>query len=326
MLTLPVRSKGTSITPRIPDATDAGMLSNPRDVTSPMAYLSFVLCLLCNVCFGQTLRLGQKLNANVHGISGVNYAVGAVASIVGFLLFTPQPWEAFRGGGPVLIGAALINGVCYFLNMCLLLAGFRLVGVGVTIAVSNAGVLLSMLASWLIWGEPMTPTRWAAAALIVPAMFLLRPPDTAHAKFTWRADLLLAALFTMNGTILIVIKWADVCVPDGSIRAFQAMLFTVAGMVSCGYVVWQRIPVRRVELSAGVALGLLNAGATFLVLLGLSYMPAVAFFPALSCMSIVCNAGVACVLWGERLTVRQIAGMAIAMSIVVLVYLPDWLG
>lgn len=325
MRTQPIRSKGNSITPRITDATEAGMLSDPRDVTSPMAYLSFVLCLLCNVCFGQTLRLGQKLNANVHGISGVNYAVGAVASIAGFLLFTPQPWEAFRGGGPVLIGAALINGVCYFLNMCLLLAGFRMAGVGVTIAVSNAGVLLSMLASWLIWNEPMTFTRWLAAAMIVPAMFLLRPPDTAHAKFTWRADLLLAALFMMNGIILIVLKWAKEDIPADSMRAFQAMLFSVAAVVSCGYVAWQRVPLRRVELSAGVMLGLFNAGATLFILMGLAYMPAVALFPALSCMSIVCNAGAACLLWKERLTLRQIAGMVIAMSIVVLVYVPDWM-
>lgn len=290
-----------------------------------MAYVYFSLALVFNVLFGQTLRFGQQRKADPLALIGINYIIGAFASVIVMLIFTHGVADALAAGTWVMYVAALINGTCYFLNMLLLLAAFLHVGVGVTIAVSNSGVLLSMLTSWLIWGEAMTVERWVAASLLVPAMFLMRPSDRGAKKLTLTGDLLLVGLFSMNGLILSVHKWAEVRVPDDSMLAYQAVLFSIAAVVSCGYMMARGIRAAGPVWRVGAVLGLTNAAATVFILLGLAYMPAVAMFPALSCMAIVCNAGAARVLWAERLTWRQIAGMAVAMLIVVLVYLPDWL-
>ncbi|MCE9591869.1 MAG: DMT family transporter [Planctomycetes bacterium] len=290
-----------------------------------MAYLYLSLSVLFSVMFGQCLRLGQRFGTGVLTVGAANYVVAAAISFAWFFFSTPDIHEEVWQGGRVLAFASVINGTCYFLNMLLLLAAFRYAGVGVTVAVSSSGVLVTMLASWLFRKAAMSPELLFAIFMMVPTMFLFRPREHRESTQTsFRGDLALVGCFFLNGIILEVHRWANRSLPVHALDAYQAILFTVAAVEACAYVLIKRIRIAPADLGVGVLLGIFNALATLFIFQTLTQMRSIVFFPILSCLTIVGNTVVARALWKERPSRKQYVGLASAMLIVVLLYRSDW--
>ena len=95
---------------------------------------------------------------------------------------------AWVRGMPPLYPAGALGAACgasYFGQFLLILLAYRLAGVGITTAVSSMGLLVPILLSWRFWGEPMTPWRWGALALLRVAMVLIRPMRRQVRHLTW---------------------------------------------------------------------------------------------------------------------------------------------
>ena len=301
-----------------------------------MSYL--LVHIACVLGFSQLLRLGQKRSCRTLSVAGVNYVVTAALS-AGMLLAC----GAWRAAGPGLAaGLGAVNGALFLVHLLIMVAGFRVAGVGITWAFVSSGVVLPVLVTHFAWGEAMSRPQWTALALLPAAVVLLRPRrNKAEGEGGARhpglkGDLILLFCFLMAGVIATIHKGQDhytkllLAGPDGELDAaakllarnarllYQAVLFGVACLCSVGYMAAGRIRPTAREIRVGGAVGAANTFGLFFALLALSALPATVFFPTAACLIIILNTALGRVLWKERISPRQVAGVGLALAVVIL--------
>ena len=288
-----------------------------------------VLNILCWLVFSQTLRYAQHRQARDYVVGAVNYVLAALISLGALAAL------ALVRAMPPLYPAGALGAACgasYFGQFLLILLAYRLAGVGITTAVASMGLLVPILVSWRFWGEPMTPWRWGALALLPVAMLLVRPVRRQVSHLSWKADAVLLLAFLNAGFMSTLHKAVGIYAPAQAggetflffhpqQLAYEAGLFVVAGACSVAYALARRGGCGRVELALGSVVGVSNVLGTMFSVVGLSIVAAGVFFPTLTCALVVLSVVVSRLLWNERVTRRQIAGLALAICIVVMVNL-----
>ncbi len=291
--------------------------------------MHFVLLnILCWLIFTQTLRYAQhRRDAPDYVVGAVNYVFAAVLSLGALAALS-----ALRGP-PALTKAGLMGAACgvsYFGQFLMILAGYRLAGVGITMSVASIGVLVPVVLSWLVWGEAMTPWRWVAVGLLPLALLLVRPPARNQpGHLSWKADLLLAAVFLNGGLMTTLHKAVGIYAASarsaGTFLGFPphqivylSGLFVTAAACSATYAIVRGGRCGAAALSMGAVAGSANVMGTLSMVAGVAAVGAVVFYPTLTCAVIVLSVVVSRALWGERVTGRQFAGLAAAAGIVVL--------
>ena len=263
----------------------------------------------------QLLRYIQRSGRGVFAAIAINYLAAAAFSAVALAILwrqieLPGHWPA------AALGA--VCGVLYFLHLLIVLAGYRLAGVGVTWAFAALGIVIPVFISWCAWGEAMSAAKWAAVATLPVAVVLLRPTNGPHRKLTLKGDLILVLAFVMAGAIGTLHKAMEVHVGKAAIPAYQFVLFAAAAAASAGYVHLERRRYDRPTVALGSAMGLSNALATLFILLGLAAMPATVFYPISGALVIALSVIVSYLLWRERVSIRQVFGVLVAVGVVVL--------
>ncbi|MBI4026339.1 MAG: hypothetical protein HY360_15245 [Verrucomicrobia bacterium] len=279
-----------------------------------------LLAVVGSVCFNQCLRYGQKHGTNILAAIVVNYLIAAGASLMIFLSHGLSPSRLLDGH---VIAVAGVNGILYFAHILVILAAYRIVGVGITAALSRAGTVVPVLVSWLAWGETMTPYRWVALALVPVSMILMRRRESSHPRVTVRGDLVLFTCFAMAGTILTLHKYAQIHFTVGQRETYMTLLFTFATLSSLSYAFARRVEYSKGDVALGGAIGFVNASMLLLVLICLARIPAVVFYPTLASLEICLNVFASRLLWKESLLKRQMMGLLLAIGIVLLTNVPS---
>ena len=279
-----------------------------------------MLYVLCVVLFLQLMRYAQRQRADVLSVSAVNYVFAAVVAGAILVWFWPKMHPEGRLLASLLGGTA---GILYFVNLLITLAAYRLVGVGITSALASMSAVVPVVVSWAVWAEPMSAYRWIAVGLMPVAMLLLRPVNGEHHRMTVKGDLVLMLAFLVPGLVGTIHKALTVYVPTEGPPLYrsilyQAVLFAAAGASSVAYLWLRRLTVGRQSLGLGVVIGLTNVGATLGVLLALSVLSAVVVYPTAASLIVGLSVVAAWLLWHERVTARQVSGLALAVGIVIL--------
>jgi len=268
------------------------------------------------VLFNQILRAAQRFGLDLLPAIAANYAVAAVLSGALWLTNTGEP---SRSAGVLAIALGSANGVLYFAHLLVIEASYRVAGVGITAALVGTGAILPVVVSWAFWGEAMPPCRWLAIVLLVPAIALLRPGNSARrGGLSFRADIVLALVCLVAGVIGTVHKTVQVYTSAQGNATYQFALFTSAAACSCSYALAKRRRWTRRAVTVGAALGSANFLATLCLLAALAVVPATFLFPVTTPSNIALNTLVAGALWDERLSRRQLVGMALALVVVIL--------
>ena len=276
------------------------------------------LYVLSFLLFSQTLRLGQKKDADMLTVTAANYVVAAIFcvaywSLLGFPGFHTVKREIWVAG--------FGNGLLYFLNLLAMLMAYRLVGVGITSASIGISLIIPVVLSWALWEEAMPVSRGLAVFLAPFAIGFMRPIQNVHAKRSMKAELSLIACFLCAGGVRTIHKYATVITgPEPEqLRLYQALVWLGAAAASTSYVMFRNVPYHFREILVGVFAGFFNAFTLFFTLLSLSVVAAVVFFPTSLCSVILLNLLISWVLWKERLVKRQIFGIVLAIAVVILV-------
>jgi len=274
-----------------------------------------ILYIIFMQLFSQTLRYSQRRGAGVLAVSAVNYVVAAAVSAV---VLAGWWWSAGLSVQRVPLALGAVTGTLYFVNLLIMLAAYRLVGVGITAAFSALGVVVPVIVSWYAWREQMTALRWAAVALLPVAVVLMRPSQNGRHRITFKADLILVSAFLVPGVVGTLHKALNVYAPGAGRNLYQAALFAAAALSSVAYARWRRARYDRPVIVLGSVLGVSNVLATLFVLLSLSVMQAVVFYPMSASLVIASSVVVSWLLWRERVTRRQVVGLLFAVCIVIL--------
>lgn len=299
--------------------------------------LFLALAIACSLAIAVVFKVAERHDLNRTALLTVNYLAAALLAIA--LL---EPTGAITSG---LVGLGVAQGVLFIVGFWLFSLAIREAGMGLAAGVMRLSVAVPFLASWLIWAE--VPSVWQIAGLVLAgvAFFLvarpsaqapveLPPPDLSAAPETLteaesvgsgRTVGILALLFASGGLVDLNMKVFNESFggPDGiSLRMFLLFVFGVAFLVGAiavvvGGVRTGRWPTRQAWIW-GVGLGIVNYGSAEFLLRALEVVEGPVAFPVNSVAIVLGAALIGRVVWNERLSRANVAGLGVAAVALVL--------
>ena len=283
----------------------------------------FVLYVICNLVFVQWMRFSQFRGADTSTVAAINFLVAAAASAVA--VFSTSTASSMLD--PIAISLGIVNGLLYCTHLLSTLAAFRLVGTGITMALAHIACVFPVVFAHLVWPdkESMSVYRWIAVGLVPLAVYCLRPTRIGNKTLTWKTELLLLFVFLGVGVIFIVHKIAAASTTPEVAIVYQMYIFSVAGVSTTIIVAMIRPFPNFLDLRFGICAGLLNALMCRATVLALALLGAVFVYLCGSPFLIVLNVLCGRAFWGEELSKRQVAGILLAITIILLTNSDRWL-
>jgi len=278
-----------------------------------------ILVILAMLATHQTLRFSQSRKCDSRVVVAANYAMAAVVCVAVVCFRAAQGSSAGVLGSITwrLVGAGVVNGALYYLHLLVCLACYRLVGVGITIALALSGLVVPVVVSWAAWGESLSIAQAIAVCLIPAAALLMRPGRKISATWNRKADVLLVLNVAMSGVIQTVHKAVSFNTPDPRL-AYSALLFATACAAATATAVCCRAAPSRRDLKVGAVVGLFNCLTLLLLLAALNLLKAVVVLPTVNSAVICLSVVLSWIVWKESLRPRQVLGLAVALAAIVL--------
>jgi drug/metabolite transporter (DMT)-like permease len=272
-----------------------------------------LLSVVCSVLVSVLLKLARRFEIDVSQAIAWNYLVaGALTSLI--LQPTLAPLREPGAPWPALIGLGVLLPTIFLA----LAASVRHAGIVRSDAAQRLSLLLSLLAAFLLFGEPLTAFKALGIALGLLALLCMvwrgRQRVVESGLAGWLYPLLVFGGF---GVIDILFKRvAQAGVPLGA--SLQAM-FALALLVALALQLWRRLRDRarftaRSAL-AGVALGLANFGNILFYLRGHQALPQhpALVFASMNIGVVALGALVGLLLFRERLSRLNLGGVLLAL-------------
>ncbi|MHB0858739.1 MAG: hypothetical protein ACYC5M_14375 [Anaerolineae bacterium] len=259
--------------------------------------------------FALTVRFAQLRRANLWAVGAINYASAALFHIAHRAL----EGEGFQPSAPTLTLGAL-TGLIYVGSYFVLFAIMRLRGLSISAAVEQLGVLVPVLASLVLWGErPSTPQAVGSLLALASLPLLTLGPRALGVRLGPRSVVLLAALFLGAGLGSLSIRAYEESGVLGESSLFLAILFGVAALIAGAAWLVNRRGTGWRDLLPGLMLGGCNALANLALVAALHELPGTVVFPFYSAIGLVFIAGFARLVWRERISRLETAGIALAV-------------
>jgi drug/metabolite transporter (DMT)-like permease len=276
-----------------------------------------IIATVLSASFGLVLRYGQGRKLNLWAMGALNYVTASLfnigcALIGGNAAPSLPTWE---------IG--LLGGVCFVTSYLLFFPMIALRGVSITTAVVRLSALIPVLVAILFWGEHPAGYQVVGATMALASLPLLgfKPSDSNGERLPRRTIGLLAALFVMNGLCLLAVRGYKQTAIVGQNSWFLGILFGVAAVISTAAWLRHRAGSSPRDLVPGIGLGMINALANLALVAALDQVPAAVAYPFQAAVGLVIVAIFARLVWDERITPLETAGMAIAVAAVVFINL-----
>lgn len=297
-----------------------------------MLYLVLAIC--CSSAIALIFKHSETRGMNRYAVTTANY-VAAVAIAAGMLAVDGPPLagidELFGGFGLIAdyvtgvesvpgatawgIAIGIPAGLVFFLAFIFYQLSVRNSGVGLAGAFAKLGILVPMALSLVIWLEIPRSIQWVGMALAVGSIVLVNVKSLRGWTRSIRPALLM--LFLLGGLAefsnKIFQKYGDV---DYRL-IFLLSTFGVALLFSLGTTLAKRLPVQSRDVVTGLAVGVPNLFSSFFLIQALDQLKAAVVFPVFAAGTIVVINVLGLLFFGERLSRREQA--AVAMTIVALV-------
>ena len=327
----PFSADGSSTPFRVGRQVAARSPGGPLD---PAPVLFLALAVSCSLAIAVLFKAAERRDLDRMALLTVNYLAGAV------LAMGLQGVAPLGRVPPALVALGVVQGVLFIAGFWLFSLAIRQAGMGLAAGVMRLSVVVPFLASWLIWGEAPTSTQVVGLIVAGVAFFLVArpatepprtlgppddgplPEDLAHAADA-RTVGVLALLFLAGGVVDLNMKVFDEgFAGDVSIATFLLFVFGVAFAVGAAAVVATGVRTGRWPSAQawawGAGLGVVNYGSAEFLLRALETLEGTVAFPANSVAIVLGAALIGRVVWGERLSRANVAGLGLAATALVL--------
>ncbi len=212
----------------------------------------------------------------------------------------------FSGTQPVAlpaIGQAVLTGIIFVMGFLLLMKAIGRIGVGISVAIMRMAILVPIIVSVLVYAEHPAPRQITGIILAFAAFILFswisNNSSSAHQVSRRTLILLPLALFLCMGFNETSMKIFSEHFPARQMPGFLAVLFGTAAVFSWLCVVWRRSSLRRVDIQAGLILGIPNSLSCIFFIQALHHLDGIVAFPVNGVAIVVVSTVVAIVLWRE---------------------------
>lgn len=304
--------------------------------------LFLILAILCGSLFSIVFKLCQR-----HGIDGLqvtffNYSIAFL-----FTLLPIMARAAFDKGvsaGDFVPAAsswplAFIQGALFMTGFSIMDRSTRKSGVALTTVCARASLILPVLLSWILLGQPAP--SWLPVLLTVVAMVLIVGPigsGRAGRRVADRPSKRHATMFALLGVFFVfglsdfflkVVQHSvekghslDPAMMERQLSALTCIIFLMASTVGLAVCLlsgsFRKHKVTWATVGWGALLGFANIGCTYSMLRALGVMSTGLYYPLYN-IGIVLVAALAGILFfNERLKWAQVAGLVLAVAAIAL--------
>ena len=275
--------------------------------------LLLLLATLFAASFGLIVSYAQRRGSNLYAVGAINYCLAMVFHLASHARiggWAPQQ-------GTWIIG--VLGGIAYVIGFLLLFPAMSLRGVSVSTAMLRLAAVVPMLIGWLFWNERLAivPAIGASLALLSLPLLTYRN-DGGLSGLKSKSVLLLLALFLVNGCCMLSVRAFAQTGISGQSSLFLSILFGTAALIATTSWWLHREGTSRRDILPGVLLGIDNALANLALVGALDRLPGLIVFPFYSSVGMLFTVLFARLVWSERITRSERAGIGLAVVAVVL--------
>lgn len=277
-----------------------------------MLYL--ILAMLGSAAMSLVLKAFRAQRGNRYGIILGNYIT---CVLVGFLMLPDRSMVLHGSLSTLLFG--VIGGFFFAAGLTAMQSSIRANGAALTAAFAKLGLVVTLGVSVLCFGERPGAVQLIGIALVFAALALIH--GGAKKEEGGSFLLLLLVLLTGGGGDAMS-KVFEQLGGEGEGTLYFFWLFLTAAVLAAVLAMREtRLTGKKIlpgELAAGVLVGLPNYFSSWLLLLALERMPALVVYPAASTGTILLVMVFSALLFHERITRRQMAGLGLILAALVL--------
>ena len=300
-----------------------------------MGYL--LLAILCGALFSIVFKLGQRFGADGLQVIFFNYLVAFVFTllpILAHIVLDPSVSAGNYVPGPSSWLLAVVQGAFFVTGFTVMDRSTRRSGVALTTVCARASLVLPVLLSWMLLGQPAP--AWLPVLLTVVAMALIvgpSGPSASSGTSVYTASSVPSSVLALLGVFLVfglsdfflkVVQHtvekgtaAEPALMESRLDGLTCIIFLMASLAALGVCLlsgsFRKHKVTWVTAGWGALLGIANIGCTSCMLRALGVLPTGLYYPLYN-IGIVLVATLAGLLFfGERLSWRQAAGLALAL-------------
>ena len=276
-----------------------------------MIYLT--LAIVSSMAVAVVMRLSEKHISNNISMLASNYLMCSV--LAG--LYAGGLWGSLAQPGTGFAAAlGVVSGAFYLLGFMLYQWDIRVNGVTLSALFMKMGVIVSILTAVCFFGE-VPGALQVAGMLIACAAILVIHLEKGSSRV--KSGVGLIALFIAGGLTDAMAKVYEELGVSALKNGYLLFTFVSAFVLSVAICLYKKQGLKKVDLGFGLLIGIPNYFSARFLLYSLSQVPAVIAYPTYSVGSIVAVMLVSRVVFGERLSRRQI--IALVMILVALVLL-----
>lgn len=237
----------------------------------------------------------------------------AFFSLVLFLSDNPSVPDAKT----VLISS--LSGI--FLASCTILnlLGMKRCSIALCSMFSTAGLLVPCVAGIFLFHEPMNIIQWVAIIPLFLSAYLLMGASGPQPSVSFQSILILVGSLLANGMTMVMQKLFTYSIPNGNVSAFSFFTFFIPALLSgaillCGpFHAQKKQPLNRKLLSSAAILAFSVFMINQLATIGAAFLPSAVLFTFINGGGTIIAAFVGAAFYGERLTKRNVLGIAIGI-------------
>ena len=190
----------------------------------------------------------------------------------------------------------------------------------------SLAIVIPVVASIWIWNEIPNRYQVVGMLLVIPCVLLF-----GDLRLSVRGDrrrwLLLVVGACLTTGILFVANKAVARLPvmpghaGAHVVNYLVWTFLTGGVGLSVLGEWRHVRLRSAETGVGIIMGVLNVVGVWAFIKALEVMPGVVFFPVKAVCGVILTSALAVLIWKERLSARQVAGIVVGALSVLLVNL-----
>lgn len=275
-----------------------------------MIYLT--LAIVSSMAVAVVMRLSEKHIRNNISMLASNYLMCSV--LAG--LYAGGLWGSLAQPGTGFAAAlGVVSGAFYLLGFMLYQWDIHVNGVTLSALFMKMGVIVSILTAVCFFGE-VPGALQVAGMLIACAAILVIHLEKGSSRVKSGAGLI--ALFIAGGLTDAMAKVYEELGVSALKNGYLLFTFVSAFVLSVAICLYKKQGLKKADLGFGLLIGIPNYFSARFLLYALSQVPAVIAYPTYSVGSIVAVMLVSRVVFGERLSRRQIIALVMILAALVL--------
>lgn len=298
--------------------------------------LDLVLAISCSLAIGMIFKWSGVRHLDRITLLTANYGAAVCCALTLAILGQPGHFDNFSST-PGLLLLGVVTGASFIAAFFILALATERAGMALAIGVMRLSVVIPVLTSWFIWEEVPSLAQGIGLIIACAAFFLVAWRDTSKTRIgqgpvqeqklhevTPRIVFFtLVLLFCTGGMVDVLLKtFEEVYADDNSLVVFLTMVFGAAFLIG-SFIVLRRMI--RSELRPksevivwGIVLGVINYLSAAFFLRAIRVLSGPFVFPVNNIALVVGAALLGVLFWGERLSGRNLTGIALAAIALVL--------